>query len=323
MIVMIILNRKKKSFFTLLELIISLGVLSLILVISMQFLSTSQQIWKFANNKQNSSMNARIALNMISRDLQSVYYGDDSSYAPFWHCYPQKKTAWKEYRNELLAFVGTTSVPPNDVCTSDLYEIKYQNYYYDGTSKTDKELNGWLRRSITGNMSTKGENRKWNFFSNYSVSYGNKNSAFTANSNSSDSYQKLIPYVTNLSFTCYDKNGDIIPAQVPSNNTSSQYNLEEDTKLNLDGVWTNELNVPYFAPPYSINITLSLMDKESWNKWISMISKADRKNLNPYIEDINNENKNAMNQTAAYRFRIKNQRIFSSTVFIGNRGQYE
>ena len=305
---------------------ISLGVLSLVVLISMQFLNTSQKVWQFASDQQNSSLNARIALNMITRDLQCVYYGDDSNYAPFWHCNPQKQTAWKAYRNELIAFVSSTPVTPNDICTSDLYEIKYQNYYYDGTSQTDKDLNGWLRRSITGNMTSKRTNSKWNFFSSKSgnkVSYGNANNAFTANSNSSESYQKLIPYVTNLSFTCYERTGDVIPAQIPKNNTSTQYNLSNYNSLNLDDTWSNEENVSYSAPPYSINVSLSLMDKDSWNKWVSLIPENDRINLNPYIENINNKNKSESNQTPAYRYRIKNQRTFSSTVFIGNRGQYD
>ncbi|MCP4180028.1 MAG: hypothetical protein GY756_19880 [bacterium] len=319
-------QKNKKKFFTLLELMISLGVLSLIILISMQFLNTSQKVWHFAADRQNSSVNARIALNMITRDLQCIYYGDNSNYVPFWHCHPQSATTWGAYRNELLAFVSATPVPSNDDCTSDLYEIKYQNYYYDGTSKTEKDLNGWLRRSITGNITNSGSNSKWNFFSNYDVSYENKNSAFTANSNSSEDYQKLIPYVTDLSFTCHDIDGDIIPAQIPQNNTSSQYDLKDYGSLDveyLEPTWKNNSNVSYFAPPYSINISLSVLDKDSWNKWISMIPDNDKKNINPYVEDINNVNKNETNQTAAYLFRIKNQRTFSTTVFIGNRGQYD
>ena len=263
-------NRK----FSLIELIAVLAVLSILIIASFQFFSSTQNVWQITQSNRTVTEDARIALDIISRDLENAYYGDGS--APFWHWRPDNPATagWGQFSNELIAFVSSTHIPPNTDCISKLCEIKYQKHYTTAHDSNE----GWLERSVTGDRLTSPVriNSRWNFFNNITVSYGTDTSAFTANSDSSDDYQKLIPFVTDFKVDCYDKADAEI---LPNNQTSTTGNL---TPSNF---------------PYSVVITITLLDSSSWQKWIGMSG------------------------TAADSFKENKQQTFTRTVLIGNRGQ--
>ena len=230
---------------------------------------------------------ARVALDLITRDINCIYYKENVT--PFWHWHPDHRPAnWKQYRNELLAFVALSDIQPNKNCESELLEVKYQLYY--ATSINDK-YNGWLRRSVTGDNTSKGDNSKWNIYSNFKVGYSTNTdspeSVFTADSKSSGYYQKVIPHVTNLSFICFDEEGFILQ---PDLNTAIDDNAGNVTEL-----------------PFSVEVVLKTMDGNSWDKWLHMFGKGEY----PLDEPIK-----------AKLFRLEHERTFDKTIFIGNRGQY-
>lgn len=293
----------ERKLFSLIELIIAMAIFAVLLVIVAQFYISAHRATSRMHEQSNTFENAKIALDLMTRDIQCVFY--ENSQTPFWHWSPpdpaSPPSSWGQYRNEFLAFVTATNVLPNDNCTSKLCEVKYQKYYATNHSDTN---DGWLRRSVTGNKISDGtDNPKWNYYNNLVVGYTTTHTtvideitleevevpiaAFTANSVSSDNYQKVIPYVVDLSFKCFDKGGfEITPNQTTS--TSS------------DAGTISEF-------PFSIEITLTLMDKNSWNKWISIGGDVNPKNDTGTVET----------------FRKKHERTFKKTVLIGNRGQYE
>lgn len=291
--------KKHKSFFTLLEMIVSLAVFVIILGIVMHFYSTAFKASESSHSKSMVFENARIALDLMAKDIQTIYYQYDKT--PFWNWEnPNPKTdpnVWDSYSNELLAFVSATSLPPNDEA-SKLCEIKYQRYY--SHTDTDNDRFGWLRRSVTGNKLSDGTyDEKWNYNDNFVVGYttdldanSEPYASFTANSKSNQYYQKVIPYVTELSFKCLDKEGNEIP---PSKLTSTS------------DVTTDETNVTEF--PYSVEITLCLMDKQSWKKWVSLGGT--------------DKNIKTADNIEAYTYRKNNERKFTRVVIIGERGQYD
>jgi type II secretory pathway pseudopilin PulG len=278
---------KSRGFlFSLLEMTVAFAVFLILITIILRLYSAAFSVTVKASNQSLIFENARIAMDIIARDLQSIYYRNEAT--PFWHWKPDSKPAsWGDYRNELLAFISATSLSPNDNCVSSLSEIKYQLYY--STNKT-KSNNGWLRRSVTGDHTSTAANGKWNFYYNLNTGYGTDlesevTSAFTANSSSSENYQKVIPYVTELSFICYDREGNSIE---PDRNTDKSDNFGSITGF-----------------PYSVDVTLRLMDKDSWQKWLNLFSDNDYPDNEPI---------------SAILFRQQNEREFRKTVFIGERG---
>ena len=255
----------KKKHFTVVELIISMTVFSLILVITTQLFSVIQRSWiKFGSDTMVFE-NASLALELMTRDIQCIYYND--SLIPFWH---KSQSDSNEFSNQSLNFIARTNFQ-QEGATTNLSEIKYQLYY---TSDTKDSNCGWVMRSVTGDNSV---DDKWNFISNLTVGLTGADNAFTANNDSSENYQKLIPYVTDLSFTCYDRD-----------------NIISST---TDAV---------VAFPFYIQLSMSIMDKDSWNKWINIGGQPD----------------NLQSSGSVYDFRKKHERTFTKTVLIGDRGQY-
>lgn len=289
-------NASLKGRFTLIELIVVFVILAIIIMAGFQFFTATQNTWNISENKRETFENARIALDLISRDLESACYADGA--APFWHWKPNPTTtSIGIYRNELLAFVSDTPLPPNDKCTSTLCEVKYQLYFAPSHDSNE----GWLRRSVTGNKDFYGlDDEKWNYLNNLKIGYettaditsANRytSAALTANSSSSSDFQKVIPFVLDLSFDC-DSGGVIIPPDTTTTKT------------------TKDLLRPYNKTtnpfPSNITITITLMDRVSWNKWIALQSNS----VYP------------TNETAAAKvFREAHQLTFKRSVYLGDRG---
>lgn len=285
----------KQAHFTLIELIVSMAVLTILVLASFTLFTTTQNTWSVTNSKQEIFENARIALDLISKDLDSSYFGEGS--APFWHWKGDPvPSAWEEYRNELLAFVSRSPIPPNNDCLSPLFEVKYQLNY--STSHDSDE--GWIGRSITGDIASGTDDLKWNWKDNFKVGYtcaeinsDNRNSvsAFTANSLSSQGYHKLIPCVLDLSFSLEGKSGIALTAD------------------NIISTEPDACSVSEY--PTLVTISITLMDKSSWDKWISLCG------ANVYHAPLYEGTSNP----AAKAFREGHQMTFTKSVYLGNRGQ--
>jgi type II secretory pathway pseudopilin PulG len=288
-----------KRYFTLIELMAAMGVFAIIMLIMLSFFSSAQKAWTNCINRGQVYENARIAMDLISRDLQCVYYEKDK--VPFWHKgytnYKSSILAYAVYDQEALCFVSVTNVAP-DGCQSKICEVKYQLYNYDPTIASpdngDPKCEGWLLRSATGDASSPVS--KWNYYISTTpwpagagqiVNDTGSSCVFSADKSSSEEFQKVIPYVTNLSFTCYKR--------------------DETTEIPSDLV--GDGFTPYkMTFPYSVRVELSLMDQQSWLKWKAMGGKR-------YITG------GALLPDPQNDFRTKNERTFTKTIVLGERGQ--
>lgn len=67
--------------FTLVELLVATAVMAIVLVLSVQVVTASLNQWGLANDRMTANMQARLALDWISRDIQTVIVsGDDSEW---------------------------------------------------------------------------------------------------------------------------------------------------------------------------------------------------------------------------------------------------
>lgn len=284
---------------TMLELILAMAILSIVIVIVVGFFGTVSKSSEYAASKAELFENAQIAMDIITSDLQSIYFGNNG--APFFHSLPNMPetlpeswenhppTSWGVYRNELLAFVSATNFPANDKSQSKLFEIKYQLHF---PTSLDDPLRGWLKRSVTGDKLDDGsDNSNWNWLNNTVVSYKLDGQltipAITVDSSSSEEYGKLIPHVTSFSVTCYNSDGSVIAP----------------TEIAIDE------GVDYLAPnttnrPSSVKIELTTMSGSAWEKWKS----------------IGGIDANYDSAEASY-FRKNNEYTFSKLIHIGERVQ--
>lgn len=72
-------KRLAKTHFTLLEIIVAMGVFSILVMVLMQFFTGAQKIWVGTENKNESYADARAAMNLMANLLQNNFYsaGED------------------------------------------------------------------------------------------------------------------------------------------------------------------------------------------------------------------------------------------------------
>ncbi len=79
------MRKSKKSFFTLLEVLVSMGVFMLLMLALMQFFSAAQGVWSRTGSKTSLYDSARIVMEIMANDLACAYYepNHDSNYQFF------------------------------------------------------------------------------------------------------------------------------------------------------------------------------------------------------------------------------------------------
>jgi len=180
--------RMRKSHFTLIELSVAMAVFALMMLIMMQFFSTAQKAWTSAAAKSEVYDNARTALDIMTRDLQCIYYKADKNCAPYFEI---TGSAPKE---ELHFLTITSLADPND--SSSLHEIKYR-----------LDSDGNLIRDVTGDSDT----------ANYDCDDPNLSPTAvfsTAHIPTNTKDAQLIPRVTDLTFDQYPPTSGAFPQMV-------------------------------------------------------------------------------------------------------------
>jgi type II secretory pathway pseudopilin PulG len=169
-------NFKISSPFTLIELIAAMAVFSVIMLIMMRFFGTAQRAWTTSTARTEVFENAKLTMDLISRELQSSMYNKTSS------------NFLNDPTTHTLCFISSTMLP-QEGSTSSVSEVRYK---LDTTS--DK---AWLQRSVTGNNDT-----RWNFMVDHEVA--------TFNDSSSDDFHNIIPYVTQFDVSCLKPDGSAV-----------------------------------------------------------------------------------------------------------------
>jgi type II secretory pathway component PulJ len=156
--------------FTMLELIVSMSALTIIMIIMMEFFSSAQKAWVASSEQADVYDNARMALDLITSDLNSINY-NDSSDVNFYHS------------------LGTTT-KPEILGFMMHFESKLNKIIY--TINNDKNSNKY--RFLTRCKDEKGD---------YDTKpKGSESTVFAA---SEDKFYRIIPNVCKLEFICYDK----------------------------------------------------------------------------------------------------------------------
>ncbi len=289
-------NKTDRSGFTLIELIAAMGVFSIIMLVLLSFFSSAQNIWNLSRQKTTMYENARIALDLISRDLQCMYY--EQGKVPFYH-HPGTAANYdsspgnNDNDTEALYFISATNCLPGYDNNTRLCEIAYKFYNIDlpvAPAVPTTSRAGWLVRSVTGDQ--QGTNTKWNYYGkpeesppNGKIYHASDSSyAFTNDESSRDVFSTVIPYVVDLKFICLKRDGTTMIETRDANGI-------------MDPVDPPNTETIKKMIPYSIMIELTLLDRESWMKWAA--TSYDK--TSPIL--------------------LNNKRTFSRTVLIGERGQ--
>ena len=73
--------------YTIVEVMVAMGIFLVMMTIMMQFFTSAQKVWNLASKKNMMYADARVAMNLMTRELQSMLYDNevDTGTYPFWH----------------------------------------------------------------------------------------------------------------------------------------------------------------------------------------------------------------------------------------------
>lgn len=260
------------------ELMVSMFIFLLMMGVMARYFTAANQIWRSTAKKNEIYSNARVAMDLIARDIQGVLYNNDLESAkgiyPVWH-----KGASGAF-GEMLNFVAYTPLKPDKDAVSSICEIRYSTVSEGQTlivGSTTLEEFDLIRSSVGDNNED-----KYNFslfprctYDSVSGEYKVKD-YYTANSkyriesvfedSSSGDWQRVIKYVVDLKFEFYYYD-------------ATSYTTEKSTKfLDLtDSFVTNSDKDKGDNLPNRIRIVMSIIDKATYLKYkkIAAADKAD------------------------------------------------
>lgn len=170
--------------YTLVEVMMAMGIFLIMMTIMMQFFTSAQEVWNNSSKRNMLYADARVAMNLVTREIQSMLYNNDddgvSGIYPFWYewteldaslgsgeAVPTTIRTYFEDNDELpektdstsyltaLNFISTTDLKPVEQ-GSDVCEIRYRfiPVYSAGTPNSINDIRGGkFERSCTAEYS--------------------------------------------------------------------------------------------------------------------------------------------------------------------------
>lgn len=129
--------RRRRAFFTIVELIVAMSIFAILMLILMQIFSATQDVWRRTSQKSDASEMARTALDLLTTDLQSAIYINDFDGPSFYYDQSSAldgRKLWfattksslennQRSKNVEVEYVLTKMTPKKD--DVDLYQLEY------------------------------------------------------------------------------------------------------------------------------------------------------------------------------------------------------
>ena len=322
--------------YTIVEVMVAMGIFLVMMTIMMQFFTSAQKVWNLASKKNMLYADARVAMNLMTRELQSMLYdsdADSTNIYPFWYEWtkidadgknrsevdkyfvtnndlPEDGSTGVPYLTQ-LNFISTTDLKPVEE-GSDVCEIRYKfiPVYFDPAPPTsfNDVKGGKLQRCCTAEYykDASGTVKQtpyedvaddYNFAVNpYPIS--NRVSEIWKTNNMSIDFQTVITGVYSLRFTCFAWSSGLTSLDAM------------DTSGSPKGVGTiTGYNLTTGTPkPVAVRIDMKLMDPN------------DLKRLAYYIYVANHGGFSASEvKEAEKQIRVLKQamRTFSKVIYLG------
>jgi|GEM_PF-6908885 len=328
--------------FTLIELVVSMGVFSILMLALMMFFNGSQKIWTESEKRNAIYADGRVAMDLICGTLQNALIHNENGpiYIKHGHASLPSLTInsvtgnVNGYRYDEICFLTDSPMPFDTGLThSQVYKV---GFYLDQTYKEvansdNNQLNNLCLRYATDDVSGTS-----NFWGDSSFSYltgtDDIDSAalaalgtflpnslpVTSGSFSATPYNKvIIQYVLGLEFNAMYKNSSgnltIDPSDEPYKCVVDPYKAY----LSTDSVRTSNSN--YTGCPYAIQVKLTLIDQKTYYKWIAMGGDGNPNKSSSGYPDLGLDSSGNVSETPRSKLLQENQRTFTRIVYLGNR----
>lgn len=290
----------RQSKFTLVELLVSMGIFSILLVVFMQFFSGMRLAWTNSEKRTDAHYSARIVMDMLSALTSNMYYtnaGTDKFDKTVQFPFKLKRADNDASKPAALYFASKTNIDLPGTNPVRFIGIQYanpvNNDFKFGLSDERKELYALYLTTISNaekdaadeNISAKNRNIYHRFWpapefldesnattdAKGALNYMEKvlNSKLKPTGSEKIEYIKLLDRVTEFKVRLFKENGDEYAASE-----------KETTQM-----------------PHSLELTVSLLNESDFETWL-------------------NTGKND-------EFRLKNQMTFTRRIYIGDRWNME
>lgn len=225
-------KKRIKHCFTLLELIVAMGIFSILMLMLMQFFSGTQKIWTESEKRNTTYADARIAMDLMASMLQSTFYQYNA--VPFYIVKGKDKAGNNKQGFDQIYFVAKSPVKLASNANSNLYEVEFSALPIVA-NKNQLYINYIGDNVITPTVQVPGvPYYNWENSTDY-TKLTDLNFATSS---------EIIPYVTGLEFIPFQKN--------------SASGLVMDTNYSAGA--TSDF-------PYAVQIKLTMLDKKSYKLW--------------------------------------------------------
>ena len=311
--------------YTIVEVMVAMGIFLVMMTIMMQFFTSAQKVWNAASKRNIMYADARVAMNLMTREIQSMLYDNDddgSGIYPFWLEWTDidvdsktrtaaLKTHFKDNDDlfaqsggstdpylTVLNFISTTDLKPADE-GSDVCEIRYRftPVYFEGSApySVSDVKGGKLERSCTAEYyktATTTSPNDYNFAANPYPTADRVNLIWPAGAPTTieTDFATVITGVYSLRFTCYkwvDGTGlAVIDPMSSAGKTPANVTI---TDFNL---------ITGTPAPVAVRIDMKLMDPKELKKLIIAINDSNNKQI---------------------RILKQKMRTFSKVIYLGKR----
>ena len=235
---------KKIHNFTLVELLVTMGVFCILLMVSMQIFGNAGKLWTRSEQKNSVYAAARTAMEFISARIQSHAYTEDM---PF-----EISAASGNYNRIFFPSSMPMNRKNNSGNDRDKYSMRFIGFHLDQSTGVLK-MNIYSdegNRSFLNIMPPYSANRRRRGGNNYSTAAAARNavsSAIFSSSIASHNSVEIVENVTNFRLLCYD---------LPQNPGDELILRDPDSDGSL------------YSPPYLLIIELHMLEsKEQYQKW--------------------------------------------------------
>ena len=222
------MKKPVKNFFTLLEVLVSMGVFSLLMLALMQFFSAAQGVWDKTGSRAEMVDSARIAMSLLQDDLAASYYQND-------------------YDGGNFQFFDYDTSNTNRIIFAAQKEDGNAEIRYLWDSSTGK-LHRYIKKEADAGFASGSPNPTWFTRGNPSKDWVSqmKNHAAPA-----DDSEMILENVLSFEIKCYPRAGNTI---------STTNSTLPDSTGSLSGSYK------YAQIPYLVNVTMVLISQDALDK---------------------------------------------------------
>jgi len=227
-----------KRRFTLIELVVSMGVFSVLMLMLMTFFNGAQKLWTMSEKRNALYADARVAMDMMAGMLQTVaYQSEPTTNMPRMPFYVVK-SGTSPYCNDKMVFFTYSPIPlANNIYSSSLYKVGYALDLNSSGPASGYANDSPRYNNLCINFYGDTEPTLWDFYDNYGVvTYGTSITTFANISNSS---YAIVNYALGLEIKCYKADMSTISS-------------------------------PVQQLPAVVEIRLTLLDATSYKRWLTM-----------------------------------------------------